>query len=618
MRVDYPFAALVGQDALREALLCVAVDPAIGGVLVTGTRGSAKSTAARGLVGVLPPIDVRADDAFNSAPERGAAGARTVPTPFVELPVGATEDRVIGTLDVRALLTDGQRRFEPGLLARANRGILYIDEVNLLPDHLVDVVLDAAATGVNVVEREGASFVHDARIVLVGTMNPEEGELRPQLLDRFGLCVAIESDDDPQRRVEILRRRLAFELDPTAFAAAYADRTEALRARVARARALLGEVVVDDDTLAAAAESALAARAEGLRGDLAIVRTARALAALDGRHAVGQHDVERAAMYALAHRRREPPRGAPPRPPGPPPPPPPSSPPPPQGEDRGDAPPPRGGTEAERTLDVGAPANLRWDEPAFAPRPARESSRGRTLVAGPRGRAVVVAHVTARIAVLPTLVAAARDESRSAQAGLAPHHLRFIERRGRPRGLVVFLVDASGSMAGAARMRAAKGAIGALLEDAYHRRDAVALLAFRGTGAELLVPPTRSAALAFRRMRALPVGGRTPLAAGLRRAHELSQHESRRDPGLRVSLVVVTDARANHPQTDAIGEALREARALRAEPLRALCLDTETGRVRLRNVERLATALGAEYRHLDACDERALGAAIKEWMATAS
>ncbi|GAC1313957.1 MAG: hypothetical protein NVSMB21_25230 [Vulcanimicrobiaceae bacterium] len=272
MSASFPFAAIVGQDDLKDALLRIAVDPSIGGVLVTGTRGTAKSTAVRALAGLLPPLDVIPGDAFNRAPADSETSA-TIATPFVELPVGATEDRVIGTLDVRALLA-GERRFEPGLLARANRGILYVDEVNLLPDHLVDVVLDAAATGTNVVERDGASYAHDARIVLVGTMNPEEGELRPQLLDRFGLCVAIENDDDLERRIEIVERRVAFERAPSAFVATYAASTAALTERVARARATLPGVRVDRAQVRRAAQHALAACAEGMRADRTMSRTA--------------------------------------------------------------------------------------------------------------------------------------------------------------------------------------------------------------------------------------------------------------------------------------------------------------------------------------------------------
>ncbi len=628
LRPNYPFVALVGQDALRDALLWLAVDPSIGGLLVTGTRGTAKSTAARGLADVLPPIEVAPNDAFNGEPVPGEA-ATVRPTPFVELPIGATEDRVVGTLDVRALLSDAQRRFEPGLLARANRGVLYVDEVNLLPDHLVDVLLDASATGTNVVERDGASFVHDARIVLVGTMNPEEGELRPQLLDRFGLCVAISNEDDVARRVAIVERRLAYERDPEGFVAAQAMATGALRARVIAARAQLVDVAYHTRVLERAAELAIVAHVEGMRADLTIIRTARAIAALAGRTLVDDDDIERAAVAALAHRRREPP--TPPRP---------STPPPRAGGSRNGSPrdetptsdraqgehamtdgrgdkktPPASVPESVRAFEIGTPMSLAFARDArrdVLRGPATSTARGRDATLTPIGRARTVRTTTRAVALLATIRAAAEEGTR-----IAWRHLRFVERRGRERQLVVFLVDASGSMAAAARMRAAKGAVCALLEDAYRRRDAVALIAFRGARAQTLVPPTRSAALAYRRLRSMPTGGRTPLADGLRVARELVVASARRDPSARTHLVLISDARANAPVCDAFGAALQQAALLRARPLRILCVDTETSRVRLGQAARLADALAATYRHLDDYSERTLGATIREWMATA-
>jgi len=636
MSERYPFAAIVGQDALREALLWLAVDPLLGGVLVTGTRGTAKSTAVRGLVDLLPQ-----------------------PTPFVELPVGATEDRIVGTLDVGALLAGGERRFEPGLLARANGGVLYADEVNLLPDHLVDVLLDAAASGRNVVERDGASHTHDARFVLIGTMNPEEGELRPQLLDRFGLCVSVENDVDVERRVAIVERRLAFELAPEAFAHEFAAESERVRGRIVAARALLPFVVASRACVRRAAELALDAYVEGMRADLTIVRAARVVAALDGRTAVASQDVERAAEPALAHRRREPSRTRPPRTT-------PSSPlvgGSPNGAPRSAPPSTNGSSQPEpstsapepsepqpsalshdgtvsnppdarnrdderdeyagaRPFDVGAPANLALDVAAretFAARETpRDGARGRAATDVASGRAREVRRVTPSLAALATVRAAALERAPGSTGTLAvvPRHARYVVRRGAARRLVVFAIDASGSMAAAARMRAAKGVVCALLEDAYRRRDLVALLAFRGFGAEVLVPPTRSAVVAYRRLRTLPTGGRTPLAAGLRGARELVAAHARRDPGMRAHIVVVGDSRATAPRENAFGEALREAALLRGAGLRALCVDTERGAVRLENTRRLANQLGATYRHLDDCDERALGATVREWMAT--
>jgi len=616
LSVNYPFAALVGADELGDALLWLAVEPALGGVLVTGTRGTAKSTAVRALAALLPPIDIVVGDAFNGAPVAGAGvPVATIETPFVELPIGATEDRVIGTLDVQALVR-GERRFEPGLLARANRGVLYVDEVNLLPDHLVDIILDAAATGRNVVERDGASVAHDARIMLVGTMNPEEGELRPQLLDRFGLCVAVENDDDLERRVAIVERRLAFERDPRAFVATYAATTTALRARIVAAREALGDVTVSQASLRAASEFAREARVEGMRADLTIVRAARAIAALDARHEVTLGDIARAAEPALAHRRREAPRTPPPRAPQPP-----SN----GASASSDAATPAARTAAngsapdQQTAEIGTPLSLalaRQDHRAPIARKRvtpKDAARGRGGLDTPAGVARIVRHRTPRLAALATLRAAALDAS----VDVAVSHLRYIERRGRARGLVLFLVDASGSMAAAARMRAAKGAIAALLAEAYHRRDAVALVAFRGDDAELLVPPTRSAIVAYRRLRELATGGRTPLGRGLARARGVLAQSVRRDPSVQAHLVIVSDARANVPARDGFAAALHEAASLRESGVRALCVDTESGTVRLGFARRLASALDATYRHLDECSERTLGATVREWMATA-
>lgn len=636
MSANFPFAAIVGQDDLKAALLRIAVDPTIGGVLVTGTRGTAKSTAVRALADLLPPLDVIPGDAFNRAPGPQDRTRAVVPTPFVELPVGATEDRVIGTLDVQALLA-GERRFEPGLLARANRGILYVDEVNLLPDHLVDVVLDAAAAGTNVVERDGASFTHDARIVLVGTMNPEEGELRPQLLDRFGLCVAIENDDDIDRRVEIVERRVAFDRDPDAFAASYARDTTELREQVKRARDVLATVRVERASLRRAAEHALAAQVEGMRADLTIVRTARTIAALENRSLVTEHDIDRAAPAALAHRRRDPGPSAPPPPP------------PPQNgsshnADSENATPPGGlpsasksnestpnerdrdraaGAVQEQIFEIGAGAAVA-DIAPLAERRRLPTQLQRTRAARGRGNADAtggmsrtVLCLTSRVAALATIRAAAAAREIDRALVIDAQHLRFVQRRGRARQLVVFLVDASGSMAAAARMRAAKGVVCSLLATAYRQRDAVALIAFRGHAAQTLVPPTRSAVLAYRRLRTLATGGRTPLAIGLRHAHDLIAAYLQREPASDVHLVIVSDARANVPLAGALEHAWHEAARLRARGVRSLCVDTEAGRLRFGFAGRLATELAATYRHLEACSERELGATVREWMATA-
>lgn len=318
MRAVFPFSAIVGQDEMKLALLIAAIDPAIGGVLVFGDRGTGKSTAVRGLAGLLPRMRAVTGCPYHCDPEdRGGSCAecrdgdaartsksRLMPVPVVDLPLGATEDRIVGALDLERALTEGVKAFEPGLLARANRGFLYIDEVNLLEDHLVDLLLDVAASGENVVEREGLSVRHPARFVLVGSGNPEEGELRPQLLDRFGLSVEIETPRELEVRVEVVRQREAFEQDPAAFTARWKRKESALRRRLADARKRLPSVGVEDATREQVARLCMGLGTDGLRGELVMMRAARALAALDGDERVQEAHLRRIAPPALRHRLR--------------------------------------------------------------------------------------------------------------------------------------------------------------------------------------------------------------------------------------------------------------------------------------------------------------------------
>ncbi len=306
MPLAFPYSAIVGQTEMKRALTLTAIDPSIGGVLVFGDRGTGKSTAVRSLAALLPPIEIAAGSAYNLPPEDGET-AETVPTPVIDLPLGATEDRVVGALDLEKALTKGEKAFEPGLLARAHRGFLYIDEVNLLEDHIVDLLLDVAASGENVVEREGLSVRHAARFVLVGSGNPEEGELRPQLLDRFGLSVEVASPTDIAERVEVIRRRDAFDRDPEAFMMTWADEDRAHRAAILAARGRIGAVTLSDETLGEAARLCVALGTDGLRGELTLMRASRALAAFEGASEVTRAHLRVIASSALRHRlRRDP------------------------------------------------------------------------------------------------------------------------------------------------------------------------------------------------------------------------------------------------------------------------------------------------------------------------
>ena len=317
MPAIYPFTAIVGQDRMRRALVLNAVDPRIGGVLIRGERGTAKSTAARGLAALLPSVKVVADCRFGCNPDKPATWCtecrerhdrgEELPvalraTPFVNLPVSATEDRVVGTLDIEKAIQKGVRSFEPGVLAAANRGMLYIDEVNLLDDHVVDVLLDAAAMGVNIVEREGISFSHPARFILVGTMNPEEGDLRPQLLDRFALSVEIYGIREPRERVQIMERNIAYEADSNRFRENWLEQEKSLSQQIENARNLVDSVTYTSQNLLVIASLTASLNVDGHRADLVILKAARAQAAFEGRTAINDRDIALAAELALPHR----------------------------------------------------------------------------------------------------------------------------------------------------------------------------------------------------------------------------------------------------------------------------------------------------------------------------
>ncbi|SFP16887.1 protoporphyrin IX magnesium-chelatase [Geodermatophilus dictyosporus] len=660
--MTYPFGAVVGMDDMRLALLLNAVSPAIGGVLVRGEKGTAKSTTVRALAAVLPPVAVvpgcrfacdpaAPDPACPDGPHDAGVPGQTRPARLVELPVGASEDRVVGSLDLERALTEGVKAFEPGLLAAAHRGVLYVDEVNLLHDHLVDLLLDAAALGTAYVEREGVSVRHAARFLLVGTMNPEEGELRPQLLDRFGLTVEVAAPRDPAERAEVVRRRFAHDADPAGFAASWAAEESGLAARIAGARGRLPHVVLSDAALQQVTAVCAAFDVDGLRADLVTARAAIAHAAWSGRDEVTEDDVRVAARLALPHRRRRDPFDAPgldddtldraledSRPdPGP------DDDPPPQGPDGGPGdgappPPPLGGGE-----DTGAPAGAEAAEDGATPGgPAAERAavapadpfRARRLevpgigagAAGRRSKARaergrVVGSVrpsgpVTRLHLVDTVLAAAPHQVARGRSGaglrIARADLRQATLEGREGNLVLFVVDASGSMGSRARMGAVKGAVLSLLLDAYQRRDKVGLVTFRGGDAELALPPTWSVEAAAARLRELPTGGRTPLAAGLGRAAEVLRVERVRDPQRRPLLVVVTDGRATGTRgTDAVGAAHAAAQRLAAAGTAAVVVDCESGPVRLGLAGVLGAHLGARTLRLEELAADTLAATVR-------
>ncbi|WP_369238599.1 putative cobaltochelatase [Streptomyces sp. R21] len=651
MSTPFPFTAVVGQDDLRLALLLNAVSPAVGGVLVRGEKGTAKSTAVRALSALMPEVDVVAGCRFSCAPTspdpacpdgpHEAGTGTTRPARMVELPVGASEDRLVGSLDIERALADGVKAFEPGLLADAHRGILYVDEVNLLHDHLVDLLLDAAAMGASYVEREGVSVRHAARFLLVGTMNPEEGELRPQLLDRFGLTVEVAASREPDQRVEVVRRRLAYDDDPDGFAARWADEESAVRARIVAARALLPSVRLGDGALRQIAATCAAFEVDGMRADIVMARTATTLAAWAGRTDVLAEDVRQAALLALPHRRRRNPFDAPgldenkldetleefggrdqnENDPGN------DEDPDPDGPGGGGGQPPQEGPESPEGGDTGAqPEAGEAGQPqasgAGEQQPARAGEPFRTKVlsvpglgegaAGRRSRARTEHGRTTgarrpqgaltKLHLAATVLAAAPHQRARGRSGrglvVRRDDLRQATREGREGNLVLFVVDASGSMAARQRMSAVKGAVLSLLLDAYQRRDKVGLVTFRGSAGEVALPPTSSVDAAAVRLESLPTGGRTPLAAGLLKAHDVLRVERLRDPARRPLVVVVTDGRATGgPEPVAL--AGRAARLFAAEGVASVVVDCESGPVRLGLAGQLAGELGGTAVTLD-------------------
>jgi magnesium chelatase subunit D len=648
----FPFTAVVGQDDLRLALLLNAVSPAVGGVLVRGEKGTAKSTAVRALSALLPEVAVvpgcrfscdpaAPDPACPDGPHETATCTQR-PARMVELPVGASEDRLVGALDIERALAEGVKAFEPGLLADAHRGILYVDEVNLLHDHLVDLLLDAAAMGASYVEREGVSVRHAARFLLVGTMNPEEGELRPQLLDRFGLTVEVAASREPDQRVEVVRRRLAHDDDPAAFAARWADEEAAVRARIVAARALLPSVRLGDGPLRQIAATCAAFEVDGMRADIVMARTATALAAWAGRTEVIAEDVRQAALLALPHRRRRNPFDAPgidedkldetleefggsdggsddpddepdPDPDGPggggrppqddgPDDGSPAGDVPAQGEpsENGQAPAGRGGEQSPvraaepfRTKVLSVPG---LGEGAAGRRSRARTEHGRTTGSRRPNGTLTKLHLAA------TVQAAAPHQLARGRSGrglvVRRDDLRQAAREGREGNLVLFVVDASGSMAARQRMGAVKGAVLSLLLDAYQRRDKVGLVTFRGSAAEVALPPTSSVDAAAARLESLPTGGRTPLAAGLLRAHEVLRVERLRDAARRPLVVVVTDGRATGG-AEPVATAGRAARLFAADGVASVVVDCESGPVRLGLAGQLAGELGGTPVTLD-------------------
>jgi magnesium chelatase subunit D len=606
--LTYPFCAVVGQDLLKRALLMNAVCPALGGVLIAGDRGTAKTTTARALAALLPALAIVPGCPFRCDPASiwpGCPHCRElkeqetdrIPTPFVELPIGATEDRVAGSLDIERSLREGKPVFRAGLLAAAHRGLLYIDEVNLLADHLVDLLLDAAASGSHSVEREGIAIRHPARFIFVGSMNPEEGELRPQLSDRFALRVNVHTPATPAERAEVIRRRLDFDADPDRFCAVWENEQRQLSAALSAARNSFPMVQLTDSQIVEIAELCTRENIEGLRADLALGRGARALAALAGRQQTTSEDLQAAAELVIPHRTRKRSTTAPRN-----------------EENQGrswfgkDQ---EGEDESEPTQEPGSqtpgadehvatPASdslaPRLGRPAENPKANAAPGRRVPLPAESTGRYIRAVRTQSEgtVAMDATLRASIlRGESSTGRLAVRPEDLRWKQQEERRGALVIFVVDASGSMGARRRMEAVKGVALGLLAEAGRLRDDVSVIAVRGPRAEYLLPPTPDAGVAEQALARLPTGGRTPLAHGLTLAADLIQDTNRP-----VLLVVVGDGKANValPGTDGDPWAQTLAASARICQRKTGCIviDAQEGLVQSDRVRELAAALGSE------------------------
>ncbi|RCH03053.1 magnesium chelatase, subunit ChlI family protein [Pseudomonas aeruginosa] len=553
--VHYPLSAVVAADELKLALCLAAVDPAIGGVLIEGPRGMAKSTLARGVAELLP------------------AGE------FVTLPLGASEERIVGSLDLDAALGEGRARFSPGVLAKADGGVLYVDEVNLLPDHLVDLLLDVAASGVNLVERDGISHRHPARFVLIGTMNPEEGELRPQLLDRFGLNVRLDTQPPPAERAEIIRRRLAFDADPQAFVERWEGQQDTLRRRCAEARRQLARIPLDDAALDSIARRCFEAAVDGLRADLVWLRAARAHAAWRGGERIEAEDIDAVEHFALLHRRRQ------------------SSPPP----SAANPPPPPAALPRSRSAPAtakGSGANCRLGRWPWGP-PA--SCRAGQKALSIRPRSVMGADARSRPGALRGGLGGALSQGAEGAIQWLPTLLRGRPRQRRdllrqprsrrPGELWLVIVDASASTRRYGALAQAKGLLATLFEEAYRQRVRLAVLHATGQQAQWLWQGQKASRELQDWLRQLGAGGGTPLLDALHQAAGWLARRQRQKPAEHQRLLVLTDGR------------LRDWPALPEAACPSLLIDLESGPLRLGKAERLARELGAEYRHISELNE---------------
>jgi len=626
----YPFSAIVGQEQMKKALIMNAINPRIGGVLIKGEKGTAKSTAARALARLLPEHCAVDGCIFGCDPENTREmcldcqqkfpdfQTKSVPMRVVELPISATEDKVVGSLDIEYALKNGEKKFEPGVLAKAHRNILYVDEVNLLNDHIVDVLLDAAAMGMNIIEREGVSYVHPSAFILIGTMNPEEGELRPQLLDRFGLCVDIEGIHDAETRVEVIRRRQTYDASPESFISTWHSEEDELRQRIIRAKELLPSVTTSDEMLTMIARICIDMMVDGHRADIVMLKTAATIAAFKGRTEVQEEDVREAAELVLSHRMHRQPFSE-------------------QQMDKDKMEQsieksqqekkqpeqqqqnPENQKPKENTMPDGSTTTQFAEGQSFKvnQKPLatarridsfkREGSGRRSVTESRDGKYVrsrIPETIGPDIALDATIRAAAlhqKDRVGILAIKIETSDLREKVRERKMGNTVLFVVDASGSMGAQQRMTAVKGAILSLLIDAYQKRDRVGLVIFRGKTAEVLLPPTSSVELARKYMQQLPVGGKTPLAHGLSKAFEVLQREKMINHHTIPRLILISDGKANVSMGSGspMDDAKEVAAHIRDAGISSLVIDSEKGFIAFGLAQILSEEMGAKYLKLE-------------------
>lgn len=638
----YPFTAIVGQSLMKLALILNAINPRIGGVLIKGTKGTAKSTAVRSLADLLPEIEVIKDCPFNCNPadykemchscqeksqsegiaeeEIGKKKMRVI-----NLPINATEDRVIGTIDIKRALNEGLKALEPGILAEAHRNILYIDEVNLLSDNIADVLLDSAAMGLNIIEREGISFHHPANFILVGTMNPEEGNLRPQLLDRFGLGVDVERIDNIEQRVQIVKNVEEFQDNPQKFLKKYEKEQIKFFEKIIKAQEILQEVKISEDLLKKIAKLCITFQTDGHRADITIARTAKTLAAFESRTEVIEEDLKTSATLALNHRLRRLPFED-------------------QALEEKDIEEFFNEDENSQNLDVpeNIEENLKDNQVLNIKEEAFEidtSIRTRELIKNKKSKDLMnisgqrVSHPTndtrgkyiggkkprelnfsnyKDIALNETINRAVLDSDNrdiiknGGTLIIKDEHIHIKRRRGKSSYLVIFCIDASGSMGVNDRMKTVKGAIFSILQSNYIYRDKVALIIFRKDTAELILPPTRSKDLAYKLLKDIPTGGTTPLIKGLMKAIDVALEERRKKTGYIPLIILLTDARGNIYYNDAIEDLLKTGEEITKKEIDIIIIDTERSDVKLEISKKLAEVANATYHHIDSLNEQKL------------